>query len=97
MTRVETAQRAYAAITAAGVPPDVAQRALDALSGASINLGDDADDELVVRWVDVQVQAVPPDADTIIRTITTTTDHERWSSTHWLQGLRGPRKLPSAK
>lgn len=72
MTRLETAQRAYGALTAAGIDLGTAQRVLDALAGSGITLSDDADDELVVRWVDVQVQPVPPDADTIIRTITTT-------------------------
>jgi len=91
MTRPETAQRAYAAMTAAGVYPDVAQRILAALSGAGISLADEAADELVTRWVNVQLKPVPPEADTIIRTITTTIDDRSSSSTHWLEGLRGPR------
>ena len=94
MTRPETAQRAYSALINAGVQAGEAQRLLNVLSGAGISLGDEAEDELVVRWVDVQAQAVPPEADTIIRTITTTTGQQSWSSTHWLAGLRGPRHLP---
>ena len=94
MTRSLTNQRAYEAITAAGVHPNDAQRVLAALSGADISLADARDDELVCRWVNVQTQAVPSDADTIIRTITTTRGVQSLSSTHWLDGLRGPRNLP---
>jgi hypothetical protein len=93
MTRQETAQRAYEALTAAGIYPDVAQRALAALSGAGIQLADQAADELVTRWVDVQLRPVPVDADTIIRTIITTFDQRSVSSTHWLDGLRGPNTV----
>lgn len=64
---------------------------LAVLSGAGISLGDAAADELVVRWVDVQAQAVPPEADTIIRTITTTIGQQTSRTTHWLAGLRGPQ------
>ena len=94
MTRNLTSQRAYEAITAVGLPPNDAQRVLAALSGAGISLADASDDELVCRWVNVATQAVPPDADTIIRTITTTRGEQSLSSTHWLEGLRGPRNLP---
>jgi hypothetical protein len=34
---------------------------------------------------------VPKEADTIIRTITITTDGIARSTTHWLDGLRSPR------
>jgi hypothetical protein len=94
MTRYSTSERAYEAITAAGVHPNDAQRVLAALSGADISLADAKDDELVCRWVNIQTQAVPPDADTIIRTITTTRAEQSLSSTHWLEGLRAPRNLP---
>jgi hypothetical protein len=94
MTRPETAQRAYAALMDAGVQPGEAQRVLNALSAAGIRLSNETEDELVVRWIDVQAQPVPPDADTIIRTITTTRGQQSWSSTHWLAGLRGPRHVP---
>jgi hypothetical protein len=97
MTRPETAQRAYSALINAGVQGAEAQRLLAALSTAGIGLSDETDDELVVRWVDVQAQPVPPDADTIIRTITTTRGEQSWSSTHWLAGLRGPRHVPQLK
>lgn len=91
MTRPETMQRALEALTAVGVAQHEAQRLLGALSLAGIELADDRDDELVVRWVDAQLRAVPPDADTIIRTITTTTAERVSSTTHWLDGLRSPR------
>jgi hypothetical protein len=94
MTRPETAQRAYSALINAGVHGAEAQRLLTALSTAGISLSDETDDELVVRWVDVRAQPVPPEADTIIRTITTTRGEQSWSSTHWLAGLRGPRHVP---
>ena len=93
MTSSQTAQRAYSTLVSAGVPAGEAQRLLAALGSAGISLSDEAADELVVRWVDVQTQAVPPEADTIIRTITTTVGDQSWSSTHWLAGLRGPRLL----
>lgn len=93
MTRPETAQRAFDALVNAGVSTGEAQRVIAALSGAGISLGDEHADELIVRWVDVQAQPVPPDADTIIRTITTTRGEQSFSSTHWLAGLRGPRHL----
>ncbi|MEY4575675.1 MAG: hypothetical protein RL701_378 [Pseudomonadota bacterium] len=91
MSRPETIRRAFNALTAAGLLPDDAQRALDALQRHALSIADDNDDELVTRWVDVQVRAVPPEADTIIRTITTTVGTNTWSTTHWLDGLRGPR------
>lgn len=94
MTRPETAQRAYSALIDAGVQAGDAQRLLTALSAAGIRLSDETQDELVVRWVDVQAQAVPPEADTIIRTITTTRGEQSFSTTHWLAGLRGPRHVP---
>jgi hypothetical protein len=97
MTRPETAQRAFSALITAGVHADEAQRLLNVLSGAGISLGVAVDDELVVRWVNVQAQAVPPDADTIIRTITTTSGDQSLSTTHWLQGLRGPRNIPQLR
>ena len=91
MTRPDTIRRAFNALTAAGIQPDDAQRAIDALHRNGLHVADDHADELVTQWVDVQVRAVPPEADTIIRTITTTVGTNTWSTTHWLDGLRGPR------
>jgi hypothetical protein len=62
-----------------------------ALRSAGLRLADDRNDELVVRWVNVLERAVPPEADTIIRTITRTHDGQSTSTTHWLDGLRSPR------
>jgi len=90
MTRQDTAQRALAALTAVSATVGDAARALAALEAAGISLADAAQDELVVRWVDTREQSVPPEADTIIRTITRTVEGETWSTTHWLDGLRSP-------
>ena len=57
---------------------------------AGIELVDTERGDIRVRWVDVNVCPVPPDADTIIRTITTTINGVSTSRTHWLEGLRGP-------
>jgi hypothetical protein len=46
--------------------------------------------ELDCRWVDVRERPVPPDADTIIRTLTRTVGEQSWSATYWLDGLRAP-------
>ncbi len=46
--------------------------------------------ELPCRWVDVREQPVPPDADTIIRTLTRSIGEQSWSATYWLDGLRAP-------
>ncbi len=84
-------QHALQAIVAAGGSAQDASWMLGVLKGAGIRLADAQNDELVCRWVDVTVRAVPPEADTIIRTITKTVDGNSWSTTHWLEGLRSPR------
>lgn len=81
-------QRALLALQ--GRVPD-AMLVLDVLRKAGLSLADAGNDELVCRWVNVIERAVPPEADTIIRTITRTNDAGSFSSTHWLDGLRGPR------
>ncbi|HEX4476785.1 MAG TPA: hypothetical protein VH142_16970 [Polyangiaceae bacterium] len=68
-----------------------ARDALGALRAAGIYLASDERDEMVCRWVNVAERAVPREADTIIRTITRTLDGVSTSTTHWLDGLRGPR------
>lgn len=50
----------------------------------------DTERELACRWVDVNEQPVPPDADTIIRTLTNSIGQQSWSATYWLAGLRAP-------
>jgi hypothetical protein len=69
-----------------------ARAMLDSLRAAGIRLADEQTDELVCRWVDVLERPVPPDADTIIRTITRTFDGRASSTTHWLDGLRAPHQ-----
>jgi len=91
MTRPHTFQRALEALTAAGVTHDEGLRLLAVLGQAGLSLVDEHYDELACRWVDVQEQPVPKEADTIIRTITTTVADRTWSTTHWLEGLKNPR------
>jgi hypothetical protein len=87
----QPSQRALEAFAAAGIHPNQARRLLDDLGRAGFALADASEDEMVCRWVNVETQPVPPEADTIIRTITTTLGDRSWSTTHWLHGLRGPR------
>lgn len=60
------------------------------LRSEGLVLADSRRDEMVCRWVSVAERAVPPDADTIIRTITRTQGSQTFTSVHWLEGLRGP-------
>jgi len=83
-------ERALLVLTAQGAEQSFARSLLSALDAAGIRLADEQHGELVVRWVNVVERAVPPDADTIIRTITRTVDAHSTSTTHWLDGLRGP-------
>ncbi len=80
-------QRLYATLQALVADP---QRLLEALRHAGLELVDRRANEMVCRWVSVLERPVPPEADTIIRTITTTNQAGSFSSTHWLDGLRGP-------
>jgi hypothetical protein len=64
---------------------------LGILKSAGISLASERHNELVGRWIDVLARPVPPEADTIIRTITITTDGVARSTTHWLEGLKSPR------
>jgi hypothetical protein len=91
MTQPDTEQQALAAIGAAGGNTQDAQWMLGVLKSAGISLASERHNELVGRWVDVLVRPVPPEADTIIRTITITTDGVPRTTTHWLEGLRSPR------
>jgi hypothetical protein len=75
----------------AGATEDFAHALVHALHASGLEVADAAHDELVTRWVNVNERAVPPDADTIIRTITRTSGERTDTSTHWLDGLRGPR------
>ncbi len=84
-------QRALQALTAQGRSFEDATRVLEVLQNAGLRLADEYRDELVCRWVNVLERSVPPEADTIIRTITRTSDGFSSSTTHWLDGLRSPR------
>jgi hypothetical protein len=88
-TRAE--ERAMEILAATGADLRAAGVWFDALRNAGLRFADDGKDELICRWVNVLERAVPPDADTIIRTITRTTDGSSTTTTHWLDGLRGPR------
>jgi hypothetical protein len=50
----------------------------------------DTRQELACRWVDVRERPVPPEADTIIRTLTRSVGEQSWQATYWLDGLRAP-------
>ena len=84
-------ERAIDILVNAGADRGTVRRWMDLLRSAGLGLADDRNGELICRWVNVVERPVPPDADTIIRTITRTTDGHSTSTTHWLDGLRGPR------
>lgn len=86
-----TRERALQILVDQGGDLRTAEWMLEVLRGAGLRLADERNDELVCRWVNVLERSVPPDADTIIRTITRTTNGHSSSTTHWLDGLRGPR------
>jgi hypothetical protein len=90
MTNPITLERAVNVLMAAGQSEPDARRMLSSLFAAGFGLAEQARDELVCRWVDVQERPVPPEADTIIRTITKTLNGNSSSTTHWLDGLRAP-------
>ena len=85
--------KAIAVLGRLGIAPAAAQELVAGLRDAGVRLADDSADEMVTRWVPVSERPVPPEADTIIRTITTTLGQQSWSTTCWLDGLRGPRTL----
>lgn len=84
-----TRQRALEVLARAGFSHG-AEAILAALAGDGLGLADERRGELVCRWVNVTERAVPPEADTIIRTLTRTAGEHSFSSTHWLDGLRAP-------
>jgi hypothetical protein len=91
MSNADTIERAVRALVADGHDPGGARAVIVSLASAGISLANDHTDELVCRWVDVQERPVPPEADTIIRTITRTIDGVSRTTMHWLEGLRSPR------
>jgi hypothetical protein len=89
MTR-DSLNRAVSVVAASGGNEETVRWILEVLSAARFELVDETAGDFVVRWIDVRTRAVPPEADTIIRTITRTTNDSSSSTTHWLEGLRGP-------
>ena len=89
-TTADTEERAVQAIAARGGDVGTALFMLEVLRNAGLRVADEQRGELVVRWVNVNERSVPPEADTIIRTITRTLGEQSTSTTHWLDGLRGP-------
>jgi hypothetical protein len=89
MTR-ESLDRAASLIAAHGGNPETFRWAMEILSAARFDLVDETAGDFVVRWIDVRASPVPPTADTIIRTISRTANDHSTSTTHWLEGLRGP-------
>lgn len=85
-----THDHCVAALCRAGFDAGAAEAALSALARARVRLADAGAGEFVCRWVDVRVRAVPPEADTIIRTVTRTTSDASLSNTHWLEGVEPP-------
>jgi len=82
--------RALALAFDSGMDAAVLETALRALRVAGLRLVDTRTGELACRCVDVHERAVPPEADTIIRTLTNTIGNRSWSATYWLDGLRAP-------
>ncbi len=79
---------AYQALQNAGVPdPDLL---IAFLHAADVGLADRKAGQMVCRWVPVSDRAVPPEADTLIRTITRTHGEQAWVTSYWLEGLRSP-------
>jgi hypothetical protein len=85
-----THERALATLYGVGLDRESAAAALSALERAELRLADARAGEFVCRWVDVRLRVVPPEADTIIRTVTRTTNDASLSNTHWLDGLEPP-------
>jgi len=90
MTQPDTLEHALAAVFAAGGNVEQARFMLEVLERAGIALASEKHNEPVGRWIDVLVRPVPPEADTIIRTITKSVNGVSNSTTHWLEGLAAP-------
>jgi hypothetical protein len=81
--------RALTAMFDCGEDAQGLERMLLRLRSAGLRLVD-TNNELACRWVDVRERPVPPEADTIIRTLTRTIGEQSWSASFWLEGLRAP-------
>lgn len=91
MSQDDSEMRAFDALRQRGAEPAALLRFFEQLRDAGFRLADTQRDEMVCRWVPTTEQDVPPQADTIIRTLTRTTGAQSWSATFWLDGLRGPK------
>lgn len=85
---------AAAALRASGIDEATIARSLEALRVGGLVLSNAHHTSMLCSWVPVAERAVPPEADTIIRTITRTTDGRSTSYTYWLEGLRAPMLPP---
>jgi hypothetical protein len=90
----DSSRRVYDIMVQSGVDAALATRALAALAGAGYVVVAAQSGEFVCRWVDVNERAVPPAADTIIRTVTKQLGATTNSATHWLDGLVPPPPPP---
>lgn len=86
--------RAFGLLTQQGFDPATAAAILSTLNDSGFELADRTQGEFVCRWIDALVRPVPPDADTIIRTITRTAGERSTSNTHWLEGILPPPGPP---
>ena len=86
--------RVFELLTQRGFDPGTAETMLSLFDGAGIVLGERRRGEFVCRWVNVLERSVPPDADTIIRTVTLSSGDRTSSATHWLEGIEAPPKPP---
>ena len=72
-----------------GADADALEALLRSLRQAGLRLSD-TQHELACRWIDVRERPVPPEADTIIRTLTNSIGQQSWSATYLLEGLGAP-------
>lgn len=80
--------RALQALQRAGVAD--ADLLVALLREAGVGLVDRTLNPMLCRWVPVTERPVPPEADTLIRTITRTEGDRTTVRSYWLEGLRGP-------
>jgi hypothetical protein len=89
-----TQDDALFSLTNRGFDRDFARSVLQGLQDCGYGFVDQGRGEFVCRWVNVRERSVPPDADTIIRTVTRTSNAGSESSTHWLEGIIAPPFAP---
>jgi hypothetical protein len=87
---LSTRLRAFELLKAGGFTSSSAEAVLDLLERGGVDLADKEHGQFVVRWVNVNERALPPEADTIIRTVTLTRADYSVAATHWLDGIVPP-------